>query len=107
MPSPQFTVQEQYLIDNVKAGCRGWNVAMLAYVGLCTAMCAFGAWQNSVPLLVVAVLVVCLNRVLEYWDRSSTWLPIWRSIIEKYETAALAPSPTNGLADSPGMNETL
>lgn len=90
MPLPDFTPDERYLINAVKSpGAAGsWNSYMWGYVIGGAIMAGFAAYHESIPMLLTAFAVVCGFRIYE--ERcQARWLPLWRSIIEKYEAAAL------------------
>ncbi len=86
MPLPEFTSQERYLIGHVKSGFRGCNVSIAAHLTVCLVMAAFGMIQKNMPLMAFAVLILAVQRVVESWQQSH-WIPVWRSIFEKYEAA--------------------
>jgi len=89
MPLPEFTPDEQYLINSVKShkSLGTSNSYMWGYLTGGVLLCAFAAYYDNTAMLVAAFLVVCGFRIYE--DRwQSKWMPLWRSIIDKYEAAA-------------------
>ena len=59
---------------------------MWGYVVAGSVLAAFGAYQSSIPMLLSAFVVAIGFRIYEELFQSK-WLPIWRSIIAKYEAA--------------------
>jgi len=58
-----------------------------------TALFCFGVYQFSVPTLIAGFGVVAVGRLYEeHWYRKQT--PLWRSVIEKFETACTASALT-------------
>ena len=88
MPIPDFTPDEQYLIDSLKSpgATRGSSSQMWGYVISGAIIAAFAAYYASVPMMLCAFAVVCGFRIYEERYQRK-WMPIWRSLIEKYEAA--------------------
>lgn len=89
MPLPEFTHDEQYLISYVKSprAAHGSNSHMWGYMIGASMIAASGFYHNSVPTLLIAFVLVCGFRLYENRYHSK-WIPLWRSIIDKYEAAA-------------------
>ena len=93
MPLPDFTDDEQFLINCVKSpsATQQSNSYMWGYVIGGVLVAGFAAYYQSVPMMLAAFAVVCGFRIYE--DRfQSKWTPLWKSIIEKYESAATGAS---------------
>jgi len=96
MPLPNFSPEEQYLINIVKSSeISASNPYMWGYVIAGLLMCGFAAYHNSIPLLVCAFLVICGFRLYEEWYQRR-WMPIWRSIIDKFEHCAMGTPHSSG-----------
>ena len=54
----------------------------------CSVLAGFGAFHSSVPMILTAFAVVVGFRIYEEMYHSK-WVPLWRSIIVKYEAAAI------------------
>jgi len=87
MPLPNFTDDEQYLINCAKSTKVNGQSYMWGYLVAGAALVGFGAYHDSVPMMLCAFAVVCGFRIYEEIFQSK-WLPLWRSIIAKYEAAA-------------------
>lgn len=89
MPLPDFTKDEQYLINYVKStsAAGGSGAYMWTYVISGALIAGFAAYYGSIPMMVAAFVVVCGFRVYEERFQSRC-MPMWRSIIAKYEAAA-------------------
>jgi hypothetical protein len=87
MAMPQFTDEELYLINFIRAEkAQQSNSYMMAYLVSGLVLAGFGAYTGSIAMMMSAFLVVCGFRVYE--ERSEAkWVPVWRSIILKYEDA--------------------
>ena len=88
MARPEFTVEEQYLINYMRSG-RGdspWNPYTLGYSLSATILAGFGIYTDSLAMLVWALLLVCGFRVYEDIHQSRGQRT-WRSILDKYEAA--------------------
>ena len=94
MSLPEFTPDEQYLIHYVKSQKAAGPHYVWGYVIGGMILCGFAAYYDSIPMMVAAFVVVCGFRVYEEWNQSR-WTPIWRSIINKFEAAALTDSVPN------------
>jgi len=89
MPLPDFSNDEQYLINYIKAPNASANSGsyMWGYVIGGILIAGFAAFHDSVAMMLAAFVVVCGFRV--YAERfQARWMPVWRSIIQKYESAA-------------------
>jgi predicted alpha/beta-fold hydrolase len=96
MPLPDFTDDELYLINYVKSTSANAqsNSYMWGYLVGGAVLAAFGAYQSSVPMILTAFILVAGFRIYEEMFQSG-WTPIWRSIIEKYEAAAMGEVDTD------------
>ncbi len=90
MPIPNFTDDELFLINFTKSSSANTqsNSYMWGYLVGGAVLAGFGAYQSSVPMILTAFILVCGFRIYEEMFQSK-WIPLWRSIIEKYETAAM------------------
>lgn len=88
MPLPEFTDDEQYLINFVKspAASSENNTFMWGYLIGGFALTFFGTIRNEVTLILVAFVLVCGFRIYEEFIQAK-WTKIWSSIIGKYEAA--------------------
>lgn len=96
MPLPDFTPDERYLVNYVKSprAAGAGNFYMWGYVIGVSFFAGIAAYQESIPMLLSAYVIVCGFRIYE--ERyGARWMPVWRSIINKFEAAAL------GEQDSP------
>ena len=87
MPLPEFTPDEEHAIAYVKSATyaeQTWHMWSYIFGGI--TLCGFGAYHDDVPMMVVAIVIVCGFRIYEE-RQQSRFLPIWRSIIDKYERA--------------------
>ncbi len=99
MPMPEFTPQEQYLIYSVKSrSSTGW-MALSAWGYLMAGGILFGAaaYGQSIAMMAIVFVLVCGFRIFEEISQSK-WLPVWRSVVEKYE-AALTAADTKALPE--------
>jgi len=89
MPVPEFTNDEQYLIDWVKSPESSANSAafMWGYIIGGIAIAGFAVYHGSIVMMFAAFAIVCGFRAYEEHYQNK-WLPLWRSIIAKYESAA-------------------
>lgn len=90
---PVFTDDEQFLINCVKSpsATQQSNFYMWGYVIGGVLVAGFAAYYQSVPMMLAAFAVVSGFRIYE--DRfQSKWTPLWKSIIEKYESAVTGAS---------------
>lgn len=88
MPLPELTPDELYVINYMKSRmASAWSPHEWSYLLTGVVLCALGAYYESIPFLVCAFIVVCGFRVSEDLSQRK-WLPVWRSIFEKYEAAA-------------------
>lgn len=101
MPRPDFTPDEQYLVNYAKsptarrnAGAFTWGYVM---GGIALGCC--GAYYKSVELMVVAFALVIGFRIYEerYQRR---WDPVFRSLIAKYEAALVDPAKSQRVDDA-------
>jgi hypothetical protein len=90
MPRPEFTNDEQYLLSFVQTthSVHQNNPFMWSYLLSGLLLAGFAAYNESTLMLLSAFLVVCGFRVYEEQSQAR-WIPIWRSIIEKYENATV------------------
>ncbi len=88
MPLPDFTDEEQYLINAVKlSSARGQlNSFMWAYLISTAGLACAGVYYNNVGLAFTAVVGICFFRIYEEVSQSK-WGPHWYSIIVKFENA--------------------
>ena len=91
MPLPDFTADEQYLINSVKSPTAFGrsNSYMWSYLSCGAIIAGFAAYYGSIRMLLSAFVVVCGFRIYEERYQLK-WMPLWRSIIAKYESAAVA-----------------
>lgn len=87
MSKPEFTAEEQYVISFVQQDKTGtWHPYVVSQFVLGVALAAMAVYVNSLYLAVCGICILVGYRIYE--DRyQSRWTPVWRSIIEKYETA--------------------
>ncbi len=97
---PEFTNDEQYLINFIKSqnAVGGSSLYMWSYVLGGITIAGFAAYFGSIPMMGAAFVVVCGFRIYEDWYQLK-WMPAWRSIIAKYEAAA-AGNGSNSTDDS-------
>ena len=88
MPLPNFTDDELYLINFLKSPNAAGSSYMLAYVVGGVIIAGFAAYFGSIPMMLAAFVVVCSFRIYEERYQMK-WMPLWRSIIDKYETACV------------------
>ena len=87
MTRPNFTADETYLISYVKSSHgRPANSYMWGYLISSSFVFGFGVYQASIPVMVIAFIVLVGFRLYEEWY-GSKWTPIWRCIVEKFESA--------------------
>ena len=93
MPLPGFTDDERYLINRVKSPSANQqsNSYMWSYVIGGVLVAGFAAYYQSISMMLAAFVVVCGFRIYEERFQSK-WTPLWKSIIEKYESAAAGAS---------------
>ncbi len=86
MPKPEFTPDEQYLVDQLKApiASRGSAAFMWSYVFCTTLVAGCGAYYDNVVIIFIAFIVLVAFRIYEEYCQKQ-WEPYWRNIIEKYE----------------------
>ena len=91
MPLPDFTDDERYLVTSVKSPTAraGFNSYMWGYLLGGSLVAGFAVLQESIMMMFAAFTLVCVFRVYEE-HLQSKWAPLWRTILEKYEAAALA-----------------
>jgi hypothetical protein len=91
MALPNFTTDEQYLINSIRSPKASFstNSYMWGYIIGGSLIAAFAAYHANVLMMLAAFVVVCGFRVYEEHFQLK-WMPLWRSIIEKYEAAAVA-----------------
>lgn len=89
MPLPNFNAEEQYLINGVRSSNAFGNSSsyMWGYLVGGAMVAGFAVYYDNIWMMLVAFVIVCGFRIYE--ERiQSRWMPYWRSIIEKYESAA-------------------
>lgn len=88
MPLPNFTDDERYLINWAKSTAANsqTNSYMWGYIIAGSVLAAFGAFQSNIPMLLSAFVVLVGFRIYEEHSQSK-WFPLWRSVLEKYESA--------------------
>ncbi|TWT72648.1 hypothetical protein [Crateriforma conspicua] len=94
MPLPDFNADEQYLINCIKSPNASANSGsyMWGYIIGGALVAGFAAYYENILMMLGAFVIVCGFRIYE--ERfQSRWMPHWRSIIEKYESAANASAP--------------
>jgi hypothetical protein len=93
MPLPEFTDKERFFIQYVESPkmAAGSTSYMWAYVLGGTVLAVVAAYVGSIRLMGAAFVVVCGFRIYEERYQKS-WMPVWRSIVNKYE-AALGQAP--------------
>ena len=101
MPLPKFSDDEQYLINSVKSSAAQGqtNPIMWGYIVGGILLAGFGAYHGSIPMMLAAFLIVCAFRVHEEMCHAK-WMPVWRSIVTKYEGAAATDSDQMDQPDS-------
>lgn len=104
MPLPDFTDEEQYLINAVKLSQsnRRPDSFMWAYLLSSAGLGFAGTYYNNPGLAFTAVVAICCFRIYEEFHQSK-WGPYWYSIITKFEEAARgtdAVAATNRTPDS-------
>jgi hypothetical protein len=89
MPLPHFTNDEQYLINCVKSPTASTSASayMWGYIVTGALIAGFSAWKEDTLLMLCAFVIVCGFRVYEERFQAK-WVPLWKSIIEKYEYAS-------------------
>lgn len=88
MPLPDFTPDEQYLIDSIKSphAASGSSAYMWAYIIGGGLIACFAAYYESILMLGSAFVAVVGFRIYEEYFQAR-WLPLWRSVVRKYEDA--------------------
>lgn len=102
MARPQFTDDELYVIKYTQSATAATtaNSYMWGYVLGGAALAAFAAYYQSVPMLLSAFVVVCGFRLYE--DRLQLrWVPVWQSILHKYEAALEASDSATDAQEQP------
>lgn len=98
MEYPDFTTAERHLIDLVKLSPQpGESMRMWTYILSGLVISGLAAYFQNTVMMYAALIVVCAFRIQE--DREySRWMPIWKSVIEKYEAGFRdSPPPAEGL----------
>lgn len=91
MPLPEFDENEQYLINCIKSpkAMDNSSAYMWGYLGSGILIAGFAAYHDNALMMLTSFAIVCGFRIHE--ERyQSRWLPLWRSIIAKYEAAAMS-----------------
>ncbi|HRX80484.1 MAG: hypothetical protein H6821_03725 [Planctomycetaceae bacterium] len=101
MPLPDFTHDERYLVESAKSPRAAYASSsyMYGYVLPASFFAGIAAYQGSVPMLLTAFVVVCGFRIYEE-RHQARWLPVWRSVIDKYEAAVLEAQGSSGCDSS-------
>ena len=86
MAMPQFTAEELYIINYVRAKEAHSHEFMWAYLLPGLVLAGLGAYAGSTAMMFSAFLVVCGLRVYEERYQSK-WTPVFRSIFLKYDQA--------------------
>jgi hypothetical protein len=89
MPLPDFSAEEKYAINAVRSNAESSNPMMWSCRIGGLLLGGFGVYHNSIRMIVCAFFLVCGFRLYEEWYQRR-WLPIWRSVINKYEVAIMA-----------------
>jgi len=88
MSKPEFTVDEQFLVNSVKsveAASSSGNY-MWGYVSGAILLVGCGIYFENLYVMAIAFVVMIGFRINE--ERMyARWQPLWRSIIMKYEAA--------------------
>ncbi len=86
MSKPEFTPDEQFLVDHLKASnpSRGSEAYMWSYVFCTTLLAGCGAYYDNVVIIFIAFIVLVAFRLYEAYSQRH-WDPHWQNIIEKYE----------------------
>ncbi len=94
MALPEFTPDEAYFIGCVKSpSYMGISSAFpLGYMVGSRVLAGFGLYHENLLMIASAFVVLCGFRFYEARLESKS-IPVWRSIIEKYESA-LADTPS-------------
>ena len=100
MPLPEFTNDEQYVLSFIKSPkmVGASSAYMWGYILGGIIIAGFGAYFSNVLMMAAAFVVVCGFRIYEERYQLKS-IPLWRSIIEKYEAAAVSndSAPTDNL----------
>ena len=93
MAYPDFTPEEEYYISYVKQADASLvtNPTMWGYLLCSSVFFSIGAYQSSMPVMVIAFAVMVGYRIYEEFS-GAKWTAVWRSIIEKFEAAAATDS---------------
>lgn len=88
MPRPDFTDEEQYLIDVVKSkmaseGQLSASIGMVVSTGV---LAAFGFYHRNVEMVLGAFIVLVGYQIYVELTQARV-TPQWRNIITKYESA--------------------
>ncbi len=91
MALPDFNSDEQYLVNSVKSpkAAGDYNVFMWGYILGGGLLAGFAAYLDNTMMMLAAFVIVSSFRVHEERYHRQ-WMPVWRSVIEKYEAAAMA-----------------
>lgn len=85
---PEFTPEEQYLIQYLRSPGTSKSLfsQMIAYIAGAITLAAFGIYHSDVAIISAAVVLLVGLRIYEGVIQSK-WLPVWRSLISKFESA--------------------
>ena len=83
---PNFTNEEQYLIDSAKVDKGGLNTFMWGYMASGLLLAGFAGFYGNTLMMASAFVVICGFRIYEE-RHQSRWSPVFLAIINKYEAA--------------------
>ena len=87
MKRPQFTPEEQYLVDISKSpSATRDRTYMWTYLASGILLAAFATYHGSMGMMLAAFIVVCGFRIYEDWYQRR-WEEPLRTLIQKYEAA--------------------
>lgn len=88
MPQPEFTHDEQYLISSLTSpkATQSPSTYMWSYLVPCAVLAGVSAYNKNLSLVLIAFAVLCGFRIHEE-NYQNRWLPLWKSIITKYQNA--------------------
>ncbi len=88
MPLPEFTFDEQYLINSLKSpkATKNPSTYMWSYLVPCAVLAGVAAYNDNISVMLIAFVVLCGFRIYEE-NYQNRWLPLWHSIIKKFEDA--------------------
>lgn len=88
MPKPEFTADEQFLINYAKspAAFKSGSDHVWGYASGATFVAGVGIYYESVYVMAIAFVVLIGFRIREELV-NKRWEPTWRNIFLKYEAA--------------------